>query len=190
MRVTPPANVTRPERVLLIDYGYHSSIVLPDESGRGREFAFGEYAWFAENRDGVLGVLRLAIVPGAGTLGIRDYPSPLSIADVAARTTFESAFTLEVERESALFLRQQLDNRYRSGLMSGRPATYNPVVDLHFVADDRVYWWGHNCNHQLAQWLESLGCRVAGCRMFAEFSIERSLVGVPDSQSEKSRLMP
>ncbi|MBL8879130.1 MAG: hypothetical protein JNG88_08425 [Phycisphaerales bacterium] len=171
MRVTAPSCVGQPVRVILIDYGYHSSIVLSDESGKGREFAFGEYAWFAENHDGPLDVCRIALLPGSGTLGIRDYPAPLSIADVSARTMFEAAYELNVERERALLLRQQLDERYRAAMCGGRAAIYNPVVDLHFVRVERVYWWAHNCNHQLAEWLEALGCEVDGCRVLAEFRI-------------------
>lgn len=166
-----------PVRVYLVDYGYHSSLILPDESGGGREFAYGEYGWFANNRDGWLDVFRLIFLPCEGTLGVRDYAAPLTTEAIAAQRWFESVHEILIERESAAALRARLEERYRHGMM--RPVIYNPVVDLWFVRDNRVYWVGYNCNHAVSEWLASLGCDIRGLRAFADYEIRRENAAAP-----------
>lgn len=170
-RISPPIDVASPARVYLVDYGYHSSIVLPDADGRGREFAYGEWGWFAKNHDGILDAFRLVLLPNQGTLGIRDYPAPLSAAMIASRTDFEQLHEITVDRCAALTLRRLLDESVESALRHDGDYVYNPVVDLYFVRNPAIYWCGHNCNHQTATWLETLHCRVSGPRTFADFDV-------------------
>lgn len=170
-RIVPPAELNQPVRVYLIDCGYHSSLILPDESGIGREFAFGEYGWFANNRDSWLDAIRLMLVPCEGALGVRDYPAPLTPETIAMYRWFQSIHELVVERAAVTALRLRLDECYRLG--AAQSVIYNRVVDLWFVRDARLYWMGHNCNHATLEWVEELGCEIRGPRAIASFEIRR-----------------
>ena len=56
-------------------------------------------------------------------------------------------------------LRVKLEMTYHANLAT---QVYNPREAVYFVKYDVPYWGFHNCNHELADWLEALGAEVSG----------------------------
>jgi hypothetical protein len=169
MIVRPAAEVREPATVYIADYQIHASLLLPREDGTLAEYAYGQWDWFALNREGVLDALRIAAFPSRGTLGRRTLESAEDGETLRARMGVEAVHPLTVAREQAAALLKRLDADYASKLPT---EIYNPKVQMTFVHCPRLYWTGWNCNHALAAWLEELGCDVGGCRAFADFQIE------------------
>src|SRR5688572_12511152 len=72
--VRPPADPKDPVVVVLIDYGHHSGVILPEPEGAWVEYAFGEWDYFALNKtDLFTGMIALGC-PNQGTLGRRVHP--------------------------------------------------------------------------------------------------------------------
>jgi hypothetical protein len=71
-------------------------------------------------------------------------------------------------------LLEKLDARFNAG---AHTRTYNRDHDLEFVKDPATYIWFHNCNVELAAWLQELGCDCRGSGWYADFVIEQRPVG-------------
>lgn len=158
MRATPPADVRDPVTIQVCDYGEHLSLLLPNPAGGGNEYAYGWWEWFALNHDRWYDALPLLVFPGRGTLGRRDIP-----ADGSVYTPSGPRFI--VERTAAEALRNRLKQEFATGI---EDEVYNSLNGMFFVPHARLYWLGFNCNTAVAEWLESAGCRVSGCRTAGE----------------------
>lgn len=169
MRIEPPANVQTPVPVIVADYGYHLSLILPSADGGSVEFAYGWWDWFALNHDRWYNALPLLVVPGQGALGTRTLPCPPTDRDVAQHVAAEGLYELKVEHEKAARVRDDLQAQYDSGK---RTEVYNPVVRLNLVHHRRLYTLAYNCNSAVAGWLEALGARVSGARSFAAVELK------------------
>ncbi|MDX2199988.1 MAG: hypothetical protein SF069_13590 [Phycisphaerae bacterium] len=179
-RITPPVNPPSPTEVFVIDYGQHSGLVLPAESGELREYAYGEWEWFAKNNQGWWRGPAILIVPSAGTLGVR--PSPLSpdeLTRAAAMDSPRSAIAgvaeevheVRVEAARVAELRKRLD----AALMEKRDEShFNPEQGMLFVPDPRRYSMCFHCNSAIAEWLRALGCEVHGLGGIADFEVEKA----------------
>lgn len=159
--IRPPSAPRNPVVVVLVDYGKHSSLILPAGAG-WVEYAYGEWDYFALNEDDLCTGLGALCCFNQGALGRR--------ALTTARVAAEELFELQVARADADALRNRLEERFRK-----RPETQvlNPLNGLTFVHDDEDYICWNNCNHVLLRWLEELGCEVGGCGCFADFRIVR-----------------
>lgn len=169
MVVRPPADAREPTTVFIADYQLHASLLLPREDGTLAEYAYGQWDWFALNREGLLDALRIVTFPSRGTLGRRTLTGAEDSEALRARMGVEAVHALTVERETSAALLKRLDDEYAAELAT---EVYNPQEQMTFVHCRRLYWTGWNCNHALAAWLEELGCEVGGCRAFADFRIE------------------
>lgn len=171
--VTPPdpASLRDPVAVYLIDYHRHSSLMLPmgDDAGGGlREYAFGEWGWFAENRTGGFRAVGVLFLPNQGALGRADHPLPASPEELQARNGFEAVYEIHVERALAMDLLERLDLRYESRIDT---RIANPAVGLDLVKDDDRYSLANHCNHVTARWLRELGITVGPASAIADFRI-------------------
>jgi hypothetical protein len=166
MRIAPPANPRDPVTVYIADYGYHASLLLPDEPGVFQEWAYGWWEWFALNRNRWHDALTLLLFPGRGALGQRTLPT----ADdgTPLLPPVERRLALRVEREKAAALLARLRAEYAAEVAT---EVYNDQLDLHLVHSRDPYWMGYNCNGAIAAWLERLGCRVGLARQVAVFEI-------------------
>ncbi|MEP0845417.1 MAG: hypothetical protein HRF50_01190 [Phycisphaerae bacterium] len=168
MRIEPPANPQDPVPVVVADYGYHLSLILPSTSGGSVEFAYGWWDWFALNHDRWYNALPLLLLPGKGALGTRTLPCPPSDRGLKQHVAAEGWHELNVEREKAARVRDELQAQYDSA----RPTeVYNPVVGLYLVHHRRLYTLTHNCNSAVAEWLEALGARVSAGRSIANVDL-------------------
>lgn len=168
MRITPPAEVKDPVTVFIADYGMHGSLILPRDDGQFREFAYGEYDWFALNHDQWYNAIPIILYPHKATLGTRMLAGPVTVEALQLQMPVESIFELRVEQAAAQAGLQQLESRYEQN-KSIRGEIYNPAIGLNMVEDPKPYSMCNNCNIELAAWLEMIGCRVDGWRTDARF---------------------
>lgn len=171
--VTPPdpATLGDPVSVYLVDYHRHSSLMLPrgeEADGVLREYAYGEWAWFAQNRTGVLRAAGALLLPSQGALGRADHPMPASAAHLRDLNGFEAVYELRVERGRAHELLERLDLRFESRLDT---MIWNPRAGLQLVMDDDRYSLVNHCNHATVAWLRDLDVRAWPVSTVARFRI-------------------
>ena len=200
--IIPPKHVEYGRTVYVLDFGRHSSLLLPDSDDRSAEMAFTEYAygewkWYAEQRTGFTRILPTLFWPTQGTLGRNISPlkeplighdeqivNSLSFMARAERRAIMRDFNpdelhyVRVENDCIKALRTELDERYER---SGAEPKFVPEYRLAFVPDDAKYSAFHNCNHEVLAWLRALGCETRGTGIFADFKVK----GVPSLTREE-----
>lgn len=172
--VTPPMNVEEPATVYVLDYGRHTTLLLPAGSGEEEhwvEYAYGEWKWFALDETDWTRVFPVMLWPTQGALGRLEWSVE---PDDVRRERFvseEGFIKVDVEAGDAQALLERLNKRYAS-----RAGTYQYGVKsrLHFVHDDASYHLLHNCNHETARWLRELGCDVDGLAILADFRLRQA----------------
>jgi hypothetical protein len=158
--------------VLVADYGYHSTLVLPRTEGGGLvEYAYGDWTYFGQNQKSVGTALHALLLSDQATLGRRVLYVPPEESELAAATGAKAVVRFEAPREKVAELERALDERYSSRLDS---ITFSEVHHLYFVKDDERYGVAHNCNHFTAHGLEQLGCRVEGIVMMSGFRVKEA----------------
>lgn len=166
--VTPP-ETSEPVTVVVADYGRHASLLLPRPAGPGLvEFAYGEWAWFAEGRQEWYRVPGVLFLPGRGALGRREWPAFASVEEARWAMGLERAHCVPVDRGLAAALLDRLEARHASAAAT---ALVNPESGLTFVHDPSPYGLLHNCNGQVAEWLRELGAGVSGWTIDAAFEV-------------------
>lgn len=165
--ISPPDPLKEPVSVFVVDHGYHASLLLPRGDGSVAFYAYGRYDWFALNKDEFWRAPGAAFLPGEATLGRGMLPGPATYASVCERVPAEEILEVRVEAARVRALLLALDGRFDSG----GEVVHNPVMGLDFVRDPEPYWLGHNCNAQIARWLEDLDCDVTGKSLDATFRV-------------------
>ena len=167
--IRPPRDPVDPVTVALVDYGRHSSLILPGRDAGSVEFAYGEWNWFALNRTGFFHAIALAVWPHQGALGRRAIPVRTEPAALGPHVACEELFAIRVARADAERLLDRLEAQWRAG-SAGK--VENPEFGLAFVKIDDDYLLCSNCNHMTARWLRELGCDVGGSACCSSFRIE------------------
>ncbi len=169
IHIRTPEHLGNPTTVYLVDYQHHSSLMLPNEEDGFSEFAYGEWNWFAENREGVLDALRIAFLPSKGTLGRRPWCAIGDANSLEIGMGVEAVYPIHVEQLRAEALSRRLNDDFAR---DPSREIHNAQESMAFVPHTDTYWLGWNCNTAVAAWLEFLGCQVTGSRHFADFRIE------------------
>lgn len=191
----PAVAAERSETVYLIDYGRHSSLVLPPPplvsrsltdagdsvslavfesgeslAGHAVEYAYGEWKWYALNENRWPDLFRTMLLPTQGTLGRRDLGMSISADSLRWQIACQAFYPLEVDGALLRQLRDRLDERFESHAATRHD---NDLYSMQFVHDDSPYSLAHNCNQVVVQWLRELGCKVSGATVDAKFRIVR-----------------
>jgi hypothetical protein len=166
-RIEPPASVSDPVAVFVIDYGRHASLALPADEDGLVEWSWGDWNWFALERTGIPDGLRALFASPRSTLSRRALAAAESADEVSARLGAENVLSLEVERVRAAALQGELEARWRRG---SDEALAHPGGRV-FVPEDRRYSLFNNSVHEVARWLEALGAKVTGMSLTANFSL-------------------
>ena len=167
--ITPPRNVTDSTPIYLIDYGRHSSIMFRVGGDDVREYCFGDYDWFAINRNTRRDALRALFNSAGSTLGRRPAQFADDVTQIKKGTNAPHVYRLVVSGEKADELVRHLDAVFDGRLGT---LTYNPLSGVWFVRTKDRYSAFHNCNHVTNRWLERLGVKTRGAKMFARFNVE------------------
>ncbi len=167
-RVRPPANLREPVPIIVLDYGIHSSLVLPRGAGDCAEYAYGQWDWFVLDRVAWYRAPATMLLPGKAGLGRRKLKMELSLGAVQAAINAENYYELSVERALARRLVSRLD-----ATIDAAPArTLNARLETEFVPDPQAYSLLHHCNTRVANWLRELGCTVDGIGPDSAFRVD------------------
>lgn len=165
--IIPSINSINPVNVYLIDYGFHSRLILPNDRDKCLEYAYGDWRYFALNQQDWLTGAAALFLPTQGTLG-RKLKNCDRLHSSAARKD-NSLLSITVEKTNVTRLLKLLNSYF------DRPATMqieNPHTGMTLVPYDRTYTLLHNSNHEVVHWLQDLGCRVEGFVLWANFRVE------------------
>ena len=165
--IVPPANVSDPVRVFVIDYGRHASLALPKEDSSLVEWSWGDWNWYALERTGVAEGVQALFASPRSTLSRRELAPAGHAQELAARLGAEEVLPLDVERERARALHRQLEARW----LRRRDQAVRHASGRVFVPDDARYSLTNNSVHELARWLEALGAKVWGTGVTANFKL-------------------
>lgn len=166
--------------VYLIDYGTHSTLVLPASDERHVEYAYADWAYAVEANRGVWGSIRAVAWPTKGALGRRYWEEPITRERLRGRTGAQEVYRLPVEAESVQQLVNDLNQRFEQ---SERGGNHRQALGMTYVPDDQSYTVFHTCNTELLQWLERLRIQAQGLRFWSEFHIRS-----PSPHREMDRL--
>lgn len=169
--IIPPAAPVAPVTVYVVDYGYHSSLILPNGEGRLVEYAYGDWRYFALNQQNLGSGMMALLFPTQGTLGRRRFNQIAKLQGQLGPNGQGTLLSFEVAGAKADWLLEWLNHRFRQ---NRERLIVNPRNHLSFVPDDQVYTLFHNSNHEVAMWLESLGCQVEGFVMWPNFRVKPS----------------
>jgi hypothetical protein len=167
--IEPPARVSDPVRVFVIDYGRHASLALPNEQAGLIEWSWGDWNWFALERTGPVEGLQALFASPRSTLSRRELAPAPDAKELAARVGAQELLSLDVERERARALQRHLDARW----LRRRHEAVAHSTGRRFVPDDRRYSLFNNSVHELVRWLEALGADVSGTGVTAKFKLRQ-----------------
>ena len=71
MIVPPAGHVEQSVPVLVADYGYHSTLILPKSDGGLVEYAYGDWTYFGQNQKSVSTALHALVASDQATMGRR-----------------------------------------------------------------------------------------------------------------------
>jgi hypothetical protein len=169
-RVIPPVKVTEPVPVFVTEYGRHTRLALPSDSTAFVEYGFGEWNFYGLEKQGWLSALRAISGLGQGALSRRELPFSRNEADFLQAAGGARSARLWVERSSADDLRQVLEARWRA---NAGTAVIRQADQIFVSHDPAPYHLLGNSNHEVANWLERLGCRVHGNPITSNFEITK-----------------
>lgn len=111
--------------------------------------------------------LAALLIPTPGTLGRRTFGNITALQQEVIQAA-STRLSFAVPGSQVAQLRQSLDQRFRRNIET---RVYNPVTGLSLVQDDQDYTLLHNSNIELVKWLKTLGCRVEGFVLWANFQL-------------------
>jgi hypothetical protein len=169
--IRPPAAVSDPVGVFVVDYGRHASLALPAEERSGLvEWSWGDWNWFALERTGPLEGLQALFASPRSTLSRRELAPAADPLELQSRLGAQDVLSLQVERDRVRVLLRQLEERWNR---RRHEAVVHPSGRV-FVPDDARYSLSYNSVHELARWLRALGADVSVSGVTANFRLRAS----------------
>lgn len=165
--IRPPAAVSDPVRVFVIDYGRHASLALPKADSGLVEWSWGDWNWYALERTGPVQGLQALFASPRSTLSRRELAPAEGGEELAARVGAAEVLAFDVERERARALQRDLEARW----LRRRDLAVRHSSGRVFVPDDARYGLFNNSVHELTRWLEALGADVSGAGVTANFRL-------------------
>lgn len=161
----PPQAVTDPLPVYVLDHGRHNSLVLVLAEDHAMRYALGEWEWYAEGRTGLgrsFQALFMSTPSALGRVRLEHALEPDCWVGQVGSEIF-SVLAFVAEREQVEGLVADIDRQFEQ---SSVPPGFRPGLNLEFIPGPRPYTLGHNSNHQVVEWLETLGFEVRGTVAF------------------------
>jgi hypothetical protein len=157
--IIQPDEVIEPAPVYVLDHGRHNSLVLVIAEDDVQRLAFGEWRWYVDGDTGIGRSLSALLVDTPAALGRGRLRGPIDpncwVHQVGSEIRNVLLFSAERERVSALA--EAIDAEFARA-----EPHYSDLLNLEFVLDARAYSLGHNSNHRVVEWLETLGIEVRG----------------------------
>lgn len=159
--IWPSTAVEQPRTVYLLQHARHSSLLLTAADRSRVRYAYGDWAWYVDEREGLYSGARALLWPSRAALGRLSLP-PAQAGERLERVIgvgIDHAHCLQLEAAQVDRLLAELDAHYHA---SDLPPQFSATRNLHFVTDPRAYTLLHNSNHVTASWLRELGVQVSG----------------------------
>ena len=184
--IRPPAvSATDTIPVLVADYGYHSTIILPRPNGGGMvEYAYGDWTYFGCNQKSLGTAVHALLASDQATLGRRILDREPNQPGLKEAIGANAILTFPAPREKVEDLERVLERRFSEHLDT---IVYSPVHQLYFVKDGERYGVAHNCNHFTAQFLEQLGCRIEGVVLMSNFRLAEPITVATSAPVEPAK---
>ena len=164
-----PTTPVAPINVYVTDYGYHGRLILPARQGGLLQYAYGDWDYFALEKQKWHHALAALLIPTQGTLGRRQFKDLAELRQILGPDWQDILLSFEVATSKVLHLEESLDVRFNQNIDT---SVFNPHNGLTFVKDERNYTLLHNSNHELVSWLEKLDCRVEGFVALPNFQLQ------------------
>ena len=167
--VYPRARPASPTAVYLLDYGIHSSLLMPAGDGWYVEYAFGDWNYAALNHTWPNDALGALLISYQSTLGRRFVE--LAPGELAPHPRHPAPQNMQAIYASAADVQRvvdELDARYRQ---DAAQVLHNPDNDTDYVKDPEHYSIANNCNHLTARCLREIGCDIRGLVLLSNFSV-------------------
>jgi hypothetical protein len=168
-RITPP--VTGDRRAVLVDHGRHASLILERADGTLVRYAYGDWRFYAEGRDGVWNGLRALFWPTRAALGRQEFRSELAPEALRGHLPdgAEEILILRVPAPALERLEQELEILYWEETGA---RLENADYGLTFVPHPDSYWALNNSNQQVARWLRQLEVTVDGQGIWSRWELK------------------
>src|SRR4051812_6215520 len=135
--VPPPlAPAGRSSPVLVADYGYHSTLILPKSDGGLVEYAYGDWNYFGQNNKSFGSALHALFASDQATLGRRVLEREINQPGLKEATGAQTLIRFNAPRDKVEALERALEQRFSENLGS---MIYSPVHQLYFVKDGEPY---------------------------------------------------
>ncbi|MFQ4139885.1 DUF2459 domain-containing protein [Nodosilinea sp. PGN35] len=165
--IIPPVAPFDRVTVHVVETGLHARLVLP-LGDRWVQYGFGDWDYYALNRQDFYHAAKALILPTPGALGWGDIASLRQF-----RTVLEQhgghflSFDVSAAQTNRLtaVLRERIEGR------GAGEYVYNPATNLTLAQDGQTYSLLHNSNHELATWLKMLHCRIDRLWLWREFRL-------------------
>ena len=161
------------EAVYLLKYsnwGHHSLAFYDD--GQLTEFTYGDWELFALNKRSAWTAWKNMTFPTQGALGRKSVAIKSGEPICEKFIACEAVVFFNAPRDKVNQLKIMLEREYINNLES---EVFNGVEEVFFVKHPDPYWGFHNCNHELVEWLETLGADVSG-RVFYQPTVFEGMV--------------
>lgn len=155
-----PATEPDMTKVYLIKYstwGHHSLAFY--NNGSMTEFTYGDWELFALNKRDPWTAIKNMTVLTQGCMGRKSTAWNPGDTICDKFKDCEMAVSFFAPADKILKLHNKLQNSYDA---NSETEYYNQQERVYFVKYDVPYWVFHNCNHELADWLELIGADVSG----------------------------
>ena len=165
-----PADPVQTRSVILLQHARHSSLVLTRADASRVRYAYGDWAWYVEEDEGLLSGARALFWPSPAALGRAELP-PAQTGEQLARVIgvgIDHAHLLSASPQAVDALLARLEQTYAT--RAAEPH-YSATRALAFVPHAQPYHLWHNSNHVVAGWLRALGMQVRGSPLFGVWRV-------------------
>ncbi|MEH6345391.1 MAG: hypothetical protein V7785_09920 [Bermanella sp.] len=153
-------SMTQMTKVYLLKYstwGHHSLAFY--EKGILTEYTYGDWQLFALNKRDPWTAWKNMTFFTQGALGKKNISWQPGDNLCQKFKDCETAVPFYAPTKKVLALQNTLQHAYQNQKAT---EVYNAPEDVYFVKYPVSYWAFHNCNHELAHWLQLLGANVSG----------------------------
>lgn len=165
--IKTPENLEEPSAFLLLDFGHHTSLLLPRAvPGRYVRYSYGDWGWYVEGREAWYRSLPVLLWPTAAGIGRAEFQQVASLDSLSYLAP--QVYLLEAETEKILALQKRLD-AYFDG--SEILLTRSELRQLDFAPYPKNYWIFHQSNLKTAEWLRELGLDVRGYPLWSTWVV-------------------
>jgi hypothetical protein len=165
--IVPPVAPFEPVTVHVIESGLHARLVLP-LGDNWVQYGFGDWDYYALNRQDLYHAVKALLWPTPGAIG---WGKIESLRQLRAVTEAHGVRFLSFDISAAQTNQLIASLQARVEQQAAEDHVYNPNTNLTLAQDDQTYSLLHNSNHELADWLEALNCRIDHLGLWREFRL-------------------